>query len=325
MIARYARPALLVILIGTLIAVGAEAFAQGVGFSKDKSRGYFFYEPDAVEEETKPETTPKVSPTPAPSKPTEAKKQEPAPFSVAWLRDQMPRVRDLAIDNPTVENITAYRYMQRVMLDKSSKFEESWQQSIVSEPLLDENLRRPISTFGGNTLDASAKKGYEAAARMLASVAGIWFFYRSDCDFCHAQAPVLKALSELYGFKVLPVSLDGKPLPGNEFPSFEVDRGQAEAWGVSMTPALFLVKPSTKERVELAQGLIPLEEIVSRSIRAASNAGWLDQRSVAATRPVRPVYADDKALNAMPKTAADDPAKLSDYLRRELRRQVSLR
>lgn len=323
MIAAYARPYLrAILLVSALLAAWdvRPVFGQGVDFSRDKARGYFFYEPlpaPAEELPPKPAEPHKAVPTSA-SVPS-AKSDKPAPFSVEWLREQMPRVRDAAIDNPTTANLTAYRYLQRVMLDKSSQFEEAWNRSLLAEPLLDENLRRPISTYGGNALDDAAKKGFEQAARQLAAQAGIWFFFRSDCDFCHAQAPVLKALSEAYGFKIMAISIDGKAMPGNLFPRFEVDRGQADAWGVAATPALFLVRPATQEHVEISQGLITMDEIVSRAVKVAGSAGWLSEQAVAATRPVRPRYISPQALNAMPQTLGNDPASLSRYLRDALR------
>lgn len=322
---RRLRPYVALLAAGLVAASAADVFAQGVDFTREKARGYFFYEPEPEEEEPE-KVPPKPPPVPpkSPSKePQKVSPKGPTPFSVAWLREELPRVRDLAIDNPTVENVTAYRYLQRIMLDKGSRFEEAWQRSILKEPLLDENLRRPISTFGGDVLDTQAREAREATARALARQAGLWFFYRSDCEFCVAQAPVLKALSETYGFRVLPISLDGKPLPGGTFPRYEINRGQAEAWGITMTPALVLVRPSTKEHAPISQGLLPMEEIVSRTIRAASEAGWLDERTVAATRPVRPIYADSGTLARMPEPVSRDPVALAEYLRRELRRQAT--
>lgn len=323
MIAAYARPYLRFILLVSLVLLLWDAgpvFGQGVDFSREKARGYFFYERiEEIEPAPPPKVTPAAPTTPAAPKAATPVAAQERPFSVAWLREQMPKVRDAAIDNPTTENLTAYRYLQRVMLDKSSQFEEAWSKSLLSEPLLDENLRRPISTYGGNALDESARKGFERAVAQLAKQAGLWFFFRSDCDFCHAQAPILKALADGYGFKVLAISLDGKPLPGNLFPKFEVDRGQAAAWGVMATPALFLVRPGTREHVEISQGLITMDEVLSRAVKIAGNAGWLDERMVAATRPVRPTYAPTATLADIPANTADDPKALAQYLRDALR------
>ncbi|WP_369686146.1 conjugal transfer protein TraF [Photobacterium leiognathi] len=43
--------------------------------------------------------------------------------------------------------------------------------------------------------------------------AGIFFFFRSDCPFCHKQMPLIALLEKNFGFTIKPVSLDGKPLP----------------------------------------------------------------------------------------------------------------
>ena len=44
------------------------------------------------------------------------------PFSAAWFREHMQSFMDKAIDEPTNENVRAYLYLQRVMMDKGSQF-----------------------------------------------------------------------------------------------------------------------------------------------------------------------------------------------------------
>ena len=119
----------------------------------------------------------------------------------------------------------------------------------------------------------------------IAAQAGLLFFFRSDCPYCEAQAPLLAMLAERYGFRVLPVSLDGAPLPGGAFPAFSRDRGQAQALGVVSTPALFLARPPDA-LLPLSQGLLSLAQLKERVVRAAVDAGWISADAYTRTRPV---------------------------------------
>ncbi|SQC36707.1 type IV conjugative transfer system protein TraF [Klebsiella pneumoniae] len=56
---------------------------------------------------------------------------------------------------------------------------------------------------------------------LLKSVAervGIFFFYKSDDDYSDLQAPLIKMLEQGEGFSIIPVSMDGKPLPSGLSP-----------------------------------------------------------------------------------------------------------
>ena len=81
-----------------------------------KERGWFWYEtlPEApAEQESVPETK-----KPVEKSKTEQTQQTPSPklLSSEWFRQHLTAYRDQAIDQPTPENVTAYLYLQRIML-----------------------------------------------------------------------------------------------------------------------------------------------------------------------------------------------------------------
>jgi conjugal transfer pilus assembly protein TraF len=118
-------------------------------------------------------------------------------------------------------------------------------------------------------------------------------------------------LATRYGFAILPVSLDGAPLPGGVFPTFSRDRGQAQALGVVSTPALFLARPPDA-LLPLSQGLLSLAQLKDRVVGAAVDAGWISADVYTRTRPVT---ADlTLAAGALPETLPDDPAALLQAL-----------
>ena len=262
------------------------------GYFGDKERGWFWYEQDPAPEES-PEPAP-AKPVPQEAvKPPQPKADEPAPLSAEWMRINMPKYRDRAIDDPTKENVAAYAYVQRVMLDKAERFTSAFQGVVMNDPVLDENTRRPIATFGANAKDEIAQQSKSATMKRLAGMAGLWFFYESTCKFCVKQAEVLKGLQATYGFSILPVAVDGMPLPGSPFKDYMADNGQAKQLGVNTTPALYLVKPGAGGgSIQLGQGLFAMDEIVERSLYLAHERRWIGTAEFDGTRAVAPILVD---------------------------------
>lgn len=299
---------------------------DGAPFYDDKERGWFWYEDPDSEEDMAEIELPAPPPPPAPEKTTEpapAAPPGPKPLSAEWLRKNMEKYRDKAIDDPTHENVSAYMYLQRVMLDKAEKFTEVSQRVVMADSVLDENSRRPIATFGAFAKDEMSTKGIEKAAKKLAESAGLWFFYASTCEFCVKEAGVLKGLMNAYGFKVLPIALDGLPLPSGEFPDFTIDRGQAKKLGVETTPALFLVKPGESGgALQLGQGLLSGDEIIKRAIALSNENGWLNDDEYQDTLKVNPIQVDNRTLQNIDEKTVNDPGELVRIIRNNLRQQL---
>ena len=94
----------------------------------------------------------------------------------------------------------------------------------------------------------------------------IVFFARSDCSFCHDQAPVLKGFEQATGMPIIAVSLDGGPIP--MFPDAKPDNGislvVSGGAGVQIVPALYLINRRTKEAIPVGTGVIAGDEIAER-------------------------------------------------------------
>jgi conjugal transfer pilus assembly protein TraF len=296
----------------------------GAGYFSDKERGWFWYEHDPEPEEAHlPMPIQHAPPPKQPVAKTEPQPPAPAgpvPLSAEWLRKNMEKYRDQAIDSPTRDNVAAYLYLQRVMMDKAERFSQAFQGVVMADPLLDENTRRPIAIFGGNEQDAIAKKLQTATLTKLGKMAGLWFFYESTCQFCVRQAEVLKGLQTTYGFSILPIAMDGLPLQGSPFKDYIADNGQARQLGVNMTPALFLVKPGAGgSAIQIGQGLFAMNDIVERSLYLAHAKHWIDTGEYEGTRPVKPLLVDSAIGSKLGAETLQDNAKLVDLIRENLK------
>jgi len=233
--------------------------------------------PAPVAEAPPPEEPPQASPSPPPG---------PAPFSSAWIREQLPVYLDRAIDEPTEENVSAYFALQRLTLDRSQKFSEVAQSVVMGQALLDESFRRPLNSFGAMAQARAAERERGRVFGELKTKVGIWYFYRSDCGYCVQQGPILKSLAKDLGFTITAISMDGNPPPSGDFPGFVQDQGQGALLGVQATPALFVVKPETQEVVPISQGLINIGEFMDRAILAAHKSGWISDADYQLTKPI---------------------------------------
>jgi conjugal transfer pilus assembly protein TraF len=325
-IAKLALLGFLVLLPSTAMPAGAVDTksalqpSQSSRFFDRHEEGWFWYaepEPPPAEEEPAPlppPTEPAPAVTPAPEKPS-----GPAPLSTAWLREHLPKVLDRALDEPTNENVSLYFHLQRVAVDKANAFSDRMERVVLGDPVLDENARRPTATFAANKMNEVAGNQSDAMLAEIAKSVGIWFFYRSDCPYCHQQVAVLKALERLYGFRVLAISMDGLPLPGGAYPQFQVNQGQAAQLGVQTVPALFLIRPP-QDIQPISQGAVALDDLQRRLLITTVRAGWISEEAFARTRA-----AESKGSlgNIPPPTdpaVVEDPARLIEYLHSKVRR-----
>jgi conjugal transfer pilus assembly protein TraF len=309
------------VMLLPVLAAQSLAAADDGGFFLRKDEGWFWYHDPPLAEDPSPE-----EPAPLPTAtgllvPGSLPDGGPVPLSAQWLSEHLPQYLNTALDDPSPANVTAYLYLQRYALDKSSRFADAAELAAISDPYLDENTRRPIATFGAQLRTRASAEAMEATLAGLADSVGLYFFFRSDCPYCHEQAPILKALEALYGFRVLAVSLDQRPLPGDPYPDYIPDRGQSQLLQVVATPALYLVKPESSEIVPVAQGLLSLSEFKDRIVKLAHEAGWIGDREFERTRPADTVLlaANDRA-DAPTDEVLMAPERLVEYIRGQISR-----
>lgn len=309
-------------------------------FYDRKAEGWFWYKEEVPEEEPepeKPEPLVVAAPPPQQSEPVEPAPtvpQGPTVFSAAWFRENLPKYKDAAWDNPTIENVRTYMYLQRYAMDRSEQFADASELAVVGDPFLDEESRRPSATFASQKLDRWAGQKKDSLAHKIAQKAGIFFFFRSDSDTSRVQAPILKMLELRDGFTILPISVDGKPLPDGIFPDFRADQGQAEKLGAEVFPSLYLVSES-REVEPIAQGVLSLADLKHRIILVARRRGWITEEEFNKTKPIMNLDnniaaildAQSYELSSMAKVGSDSetnfipPEKLSEFIKQKLHQE----
>jgi conjugal transfer pilus assembly protein TraF len=242
-------------------------------FYEGKADGWFWYEDPPIEEivDEKAEEIKQAPPSPPPS-------NELKPLSTEWLKKNLETYRNSAIDEPTNENVATYLYLQRLMMDKASTFSRQVKFVTQADPKLDESARNPVASYASRITKIKAANTRDNVISMMAEKGGLFFFYKSDCPYCMQMAPQLKALERIYGMTIYPISIDGRELPGGQFPNYVIDEGQAASLDVQMTPSIFLVNPP-KGITPVTYGVVSQEELKSRIVTAAARTGWVDMKT----------------------------------------------
>lgn len=310
------------ILFVALLACCTVASAQKTnnGFFGGKEEGWFWYK-DPREAQVKPLPPPAPEPekkeTP-PAKEEKPKEEKLSAFSVKWIRENLDKLRDIAIDDPTPENVRNYYYAQRIMLDKADKFATVAKQVVTSDPYLDENNNYPFATAARASITRLQNDAKKEGLKHLAGKAGLWFFFDSKCSFCSMQVSTVNHLAQTYGFEVKAITLDGKTLPELKVPVVR-DQGQFKTLNLTITPTLVLAVPP-KTFLVISQGVLSDSSADERLLTVAATQKLLPAEISRQIDVYSKGVLDPEDMNSdEAKALRDDPKAWVEYLQTRLK------
>lgn len=292
----------------------AERSGLNESFFSRHAEGWFWYQDPAEAEPVVIEPL-LLEPMPAeaPKPELEAEPQKPTlqPFTLKWVRESLDRYMEEAWNNPTPENVKAYFLLQRFAVDRSTRFAEVARQVTTGNLMLDETLRRPLANYATQMLDKASAQGTDRILKKVAQSTGIFFFFKSNCPYCEAEAPLVKLLEKV-GFKVIAVSVDGGRLQSTSFEDTRLDSGQAQKLGVTATPTIFLMDETGRFET-IAVSAVSLSELKTRILIAAARSGLITEEEFRETQPLnqQPPQTDlSRELPRLLKAATENPATL---------------
>jgi conjugal transfer pilus assembly protein TraF len=184
--------------------------------------------------------------------------------AIKEIQEELEYKKALAIIKPSKENIASYIEFQQKQIEKASYFSDQWSRVIWTNPSLDYTFKHPVNNLGNQVHRELRAKNTTEAVQSVHERYGIFFFFRSDCPYCHKYGPILKSFAQSNNLFVMPISLDGGVLEGWE--DAVTDTGQAEKFGIanSGVPATILFDKETKEILPIGFGLMSQSEIANR-------------------------------------------------------------
>lgn len=231
---------------------------HGASYWDDSQRGWHFYEDPEPTDPPLPATiTPALPATnTAPQKPPEIVQFE-------RLQKKLEEYRNVAIINPTEANVRRYMELESKVVGQASLFADVAQRVAWATPELDPTLQgRPVNA---KALEVFEQDQLQARSRSIAELGHdhvLFFFFRSDCPYCHAFAPTLEAFQAKYGITVVPISIDGGGIPG--FANPRRDNGIARTLHVAQVPAVFLAQPFAGKISPIGFGVLSESQLLER-------------------------------------------------------------
>jgi conjugal transfer pilus assembly protein TraF len=231
-------------------------------FWGDYRRGWHFYE----------DPEPEAPPPKSPARPREAPAADPRPpelIEFARLQKRVEDYRNIAIIKPTEANVRRYMELEAKVVRQASLFSDVAQRVAWSTPELDMTLQgRPVNAQAIEVFEREQSLSRGQTLNALAGTHVLFFFFRSDCPYCHAFAPTLEAFQARHGIQIVPISVDGGGLPS--FPQFRRDNGISRTLQVAQVPALYLAEPFTGKITPIGFGVLSESQLVERIATVAA-------------------------------------------------------
>ena len=247
------------LLSTVILPLTAEAQATASRYWSDAWRGWHFYEEPEPEPEDRP--SPPLKVTPPAAKPTAGKPPEIVEFE--RLQKSLEETRNIAIMRPTEANVRRYMELEAKVVARASTFADVAQRIAWATPELDPTLQgRPVNAKALEVFDQLQMSQRSESIGALGRDHVLFFFFRSDCPYCHAFAPTLEAFQARHGIRVVAISVDGGPMPG--FPDARRDNGIATTLKVTQVPAVYLAQPFTGKITPIGFGVLSEAQLVER-------------------------------------------------------------
>lgn len=260
---RFAFPLPVRLALAWLLGAGGASAQEAQGtvsrYWSDNWRGWHFYEDPLPEERERPPLPDKGVPSAPPVPPSKA----PELVEFERLQKTLEETRNIAIMRPTEANVRRYMELESQVVARASYFADVAQRVAWATPELDPTLQgRPVNAKALEVFEQTRQAGRVRAIADLGKDHVLFFFYRSDCPYCHAFAPTLAAFQARHGIQVVAVSMDGGPMPG--FPEARPDNGIATTLQVTQVPAVFLAQPFTGKITPIGFGVLSESQLLER-------------------------------------------------------------
>jgi conjugal transfer pilus assembly protein TraF len=254
---------ILLLSLGFLLVIQEVVKASGKqdqNFFRQHAEGWFWYKDEPVTLEEGEET---------PQHQKDSSQRQVAPRAVTAedratqevenFKKAIEGKRNLALSNPTHENVAEYMRIQQEMANRARHFGQVWQQVVLNEPALNYERVYPTAQYARHIQDEEQQKIKEGKIRDLAREYGLFYFFKSGCRACEGFSPIVKLFSEKYQWDVMAISVDGSPNP--YFPNTQTDNGISEELGIKAVPALIAFHSATGNLIPISYAMTSLDRL----------------------------------------------------------------
>jgi len=217
------------------------------GYGGVVEKGWYWYE---VEKERKEEP--------------EAEEDSPPPFDTTmdpWgmpveeFKELLEKTKNIAVADPTVENMLKYIELQDMARRKALAFANVYQLVMQKHPEFTTASTNPTAIPGIDALHAMKGQEVESEIYTAKNDFALVYFHKPDCQFCRAQSGILRYFTDKYGWSIKAVNLYEEPESAYRF-------------NVTTVPYILTVYKATGEYMPVTAGVASLNELEQKLYRA---------------------------------------------------------
>lgn len=216
---------------------------------------YFYCEEPVVEEVEELEPEPIVPASPPTDKRLEEFKE---------YREEFERLTEIAVWEPTKENVYNYLSYQVNMLDRVQEFSDQFERVVWQNPELNYSVEQPVNAKGVQHYRAETASAHKRNLQKVKDRYGFYYFYAGSCAACDIFTPIMKTFTEFHKVSVLAVSMDNAP--NYYFEDWQSNNGIAERLGLekTITPAVIMLDTHTGETIPVSFGVVTVSDLERR-------------------------------------------------------------
>lgn len=230
----------------------------------------------------------------------------PEQISVAWLRTNLPKYLEFAMDNPSQENVLAYLYLQTYASQQASVFSEQAQLVTQGNAILDNNAVFPQNAVARQYREQLAAQMRRELIRTHAAQLTMIFTISGDYESRNFTALAAKAASNL-GIKVQIYEVNAQVYPELAQYWHMTDLKRINEFinsaPIEMVPTVNLFSPTGG--VFLVEGATDLQEFEMRIVRYLYKQQFISREQFNLARGIM-------------SERLQDPAKVSEFINRTL-------
>jgi conjugal transfer pilus assembly protein TraF len=181
-----------------------------------------------------------------------------------------------AVVEPNEENVKEYMLFQKKVVDNSSNFADVWRRVLWKYPELDYTVKHPTNTLAKHKQLDVKREDIKSSLLKLGERYGLFFVYKSTCQYCHKYSPILKEFSKMYNIDILPITLDNAFIDewrGKTITDLSVLK-KLGLEDIKQVPATVLYDNKNKQVLPVGYGILSISDLEDRIYLLINQNGY---------------------------------------------------
>ena len=206
----------------------------------------------------------------------QTKKNRDYKLELEHTKQELESKKAKAVVEPNEENVKEYMLLQKKVVDNSSNFADVWRRILWKYPELDYTVKHPTNTLAKHKQLDAKREDIKSAISKLGERYGLFFVYKSTCQYCHKYSPVLKEFSKMYNIDILPITLDNAFI--DEWRDKTItDLSVLNKLGledIKQVPATVLYDNNNKQVLPVGYGILSISDLEDRIYLLINQSGY---------------------------------------------------